>query len=145
MKIPPISKIYEAFSAIADNRITITKEEAIIKSSDYKKTYTVKWKENLYASTDNATYWQGYPGYPVIAVWLLTGILPYNSDNIKYFKNINWHELNEKNKRDYDKSINDVLNELASQNIDTEKIEEDVDNIYSEIKKLPFQIARKIK
>ena len=37
MKMPPKSKIYEAFSAIADGRINVKKNTAIIKSSNKQK------------------------------------------------------------------------------------------------------------
>ena len=70
-KIPPIAKIYEAYSCIADGRIELKDEDAKVTSSDNKKTYLVKWKDNVYSSNDNASFWQGYPGYPVIAVLML--------------------------------------------------------------------------
>lgn len=37
-KISPIEKIYEAFSAISDNRITLFENKATVYSSDKKKT-----------------------------------------------------------------------------------------------------------
>lgn len=145
MKMPPIAKIYEAFSAIADKRVKLQEESAQVTSSDSKKEYLVCWNANQISSNDNATFWQGYPGYPVIAVWLLKGQISYNSEVVKYFKNINWHEINKKNKRDYEAGVNEVLNELVMQGIDTEKIEQEVDSIYNAISKLPIQIVRKIK
>ncbi|MGI6218094.1 MAG: hypothetical protein ACOYIK_10855, partial [Coriobacteriales bacterium] len=75
-KMPPIEKVYEAWTALADGRVTLeggateagTSGKATVESSNGSKTYTVVWDADRYASTDNATYWQGYPGYPVIAV-----------------------------------------------------------------------------
>ena len=64
--------------------------------------------------------------------------------NTKNFKNINWHDINKQNKRDYQKGIEDILNTLAEKNIDTEKIEEEVDQIYQSIENLDFKIVRKI-
>ena len=72
-KLPPIEKIYEAYSAIADNRIALHENYAAVLSSDKSKEYTVGWNGNVYTSDDNATYWQGYAGYPVIAVLMEAG------------------------------------------------------------------------
>ncbi len=140
MKMPPKAKIYEAFSAIADKRIQIKDKEALVKSSDWTKEYKIKWQDNKISSTDNATFWQGYPGYPVIALWLELGIINFNKEIVFNFKNINWHELNNKYKRDYNKAVNEVINTLTNK----ETILKEVDNIYDQIAKLDFQIVRKI-
>lgn len=142
--MPPIAKIYEAFSVLADGRIKLEENKATITSSNDEKQYTVVWNENEITSNDNATVWQGYPGYPVIAVWLTKNKISYHKDVIKYFKNINWHEINKQNKRDYQKGIEDILNALREDNIDTEKIEEEVNRIYFAIENLDFKIVRKI-
>ena len=99
MKMPPKSKIYEAFSAIADGRINVKKNTAIIKSSNKQKEYYVIWNDHQITSNDNATFWQKYPGYPIIAVWLKTKQISYDESVTKFFKNINWQEQNKKNKR----------------------------------------------
>lgn len=143
-KMPPIAKIYEAFSVLADGRIKLEENKATITSSNDEKQYTVIWNENEITSNDNATFWQGYPGYPVIAVWLMKNTISYHKDVIKYFKNINWHEINKQNKRDYQKGIEDILTALREDNIDTEKIEEEVNRIYLAIENLDFKIVRKI-
>lgn len=142
--MPPVAKIYEAFSVLADGRIKLEENKATITSSNDEKQYTVVWNENEITSNDNATVWQGYPGYPVIAVWLMKNRISYQKDIIKYFKNINWHEINKQNKRDYQKGIEDILNALREDNIDTEKIEEEVNRIYLAIENLDFKIVRKI-
>ena len=74
-KVPPIEKIHEAYSAIADERVALKENEAEVKSSDLSKKYLVTWKDDTYSSNDNASYWQGYIGYPVIAVLMLQGKL----------------------------------------------------------------------
>lgn len=140
-KIPPIAKIYEAYSCITDNRIEMKENMAIVHSSDSKKTYEVKWQENNYSSTDNASFWQGYPGYPIIAVLMLQKNLPYYEECIPYFKNINWHSLNEKYKRDYDAAIEEVLNTI---NYDTNKIKEETEKTYEILKNMEINIKRKI-
>lgn len=140
-KLPPIAKIYEAFTCIADNRIEIKANEAIVSSSDGKKKYTVKWKENNYTSNDNATFWQGYPGYPVIALLMLQNKLSYKKEIATLFTNVNWHELNEKYKRNYDLAIQEVLDKI---DYNTEIIKDEVNKIYAEIKNLNILIKRKI-
>ena len=66
MKQPPKEKVYEAFSAIADGRVNMKEDHAEVTSSNGDKTYEVQWRDNMAASSDPATYWQGYPGYPLI-------------------------------------------------------------------------------
>lgn len=101
IKLPPIEKIYEAYSAIADSRVTLGENEAHVRSSNAAKEYIVTWDGDIYTSTDNATYWQGYAGYPVLAVLLLQGRLPLDRVLADQFSGIDWHTLNERHKRDY--------------------------------------------
>lgn len=75
-KLPPIEKFYEAYSALADKRVTVEGSSAIVTSSDKTKTYKVEWQDNTYSSTDNATLWQGYAGYPVLSVLILQKSFP---------------------------------------------------------------------
>lgn len=97
IKLPPIEKIPEAYTAVEDNRITLYENYAIVKSSNKEKEYLIKWNNNIYYSNDSSTYWQGYPGYPILAVLMLQGILPLNKEISSYFKNINWNKLNKEN------------------------------------------------
>lgn len=41
-KLPPIEKLYEAYSALADNRIVLSETSAEVTSSDSSKQYKVK-------------------------------------------------------------------------------------------------------
>lgn len=108
-KTTPIEKIYEAWSAVTDGRIKIAdgsnpaEGNAEVESSDHSKVYKVTWRDNgtVFTSTDNATFWQGYPGYPVIAVMMRLGLLPYAEDIAGEFSDINWTKLNSEHKRDY--------------------------------------------
>ena len=108
-KLPPIQKIYEAYSALADDRFDLRPEEATITSSDGSRTYTVRWQDGLYRSTDNATYWQGYAGYPVIVVLLLQGLLPYDAEIAGWVKGIPWKALNDAHKRDYGAALQEAF------------------------------------
>lgn len=142
MKQPPIAKVYEALTAIASNRIELKDTEALVYSSDGKKNYKVEWHENQYSSNDNATFWQGYPGYPVISVLLLQEKIPYDKELVPYLKDINWHELNEKYKRKYDEAIAEVLNSFDEKI--KEAIVQDVQKIYDELLKMDLIIVKKI-
>lgn len=141
MKLPPIEKIPEAYTAIEDNRVELFDTYAIVKSSNYEKEYLIKWKDNVYYSNDNATYWQGYIGYPIIAVLMLKGELSLNKNIVKYFKNINWNKLNKENNRDYRKSLEQILVDVS----DSERklIEEEINKVYEEIKLLDIELTKK--
>jgi len=117
-KMPPAAKAYEAMSAIADGRVCMHEGYALVDSSDHSRTYEVQWEGNAYSSTDSATYWQGYPGYPVIAVWMLQGILPHEEGAEQLLKGIAWKQLNEAHRRNYDAAAEDALTHLQQQGID---------------------------
>ncbi len=106
MKEIPISKIYEALSAIADKRVKkIDENQYLVISSDKSKAYTVILDGKIASSNDNATYWQHYAGYPILACYLYEGKLDYDKKLLSYFENISWKKLNVENKNNYDKSI----------------------------------------
>ena len=109
-KMPPIEKAYEAYSAIADGRVEMHDGYALVASSDGVKTYEVAWEGDVYSSNDNATYWQGYAGYPVLAVLILQGRLPKPTDAcLADLAGIPWNALNEAHKRDYAAAAADAL------------------------------------
>lgn len=144
-KLPPIEKIYEAYTAIADHRIDLQEGCARVRSSDGKKTYQVEWQDNLYSSTDNATYWQGYAGYPIIGILIMNGKLQVDNYIVNHFSDVNWNELNKKYKRDYRKALLEVfaVKELTQEEIHV--IEEKTAQVYEQLKSLDIQIVRKIK
>ena len=138
-KLPPIEKIYEAYSAIADGRVTLKDGYAEVFSSDRKKCYTVSFDDNVYSSNDNSTYWQGYAGYPMIAVLFLQGRLPFNKETADLFKDINWNLLNKEYKRDYHAAVHSVIEERG---LEKESIEEETRKIYESLKDLDIVIKR---
>ena len=143
-KLPPIEKIYEAYTAIADGRIEIDLQEqsATMTSSTGLKSYTVQWKDNVYSSTDNATYWQGYPGYPIIAVLMLQGKIPLDEGIAQLFAGVPWFELNKKYKRDYAQAVASVIKERG---LDSESIQAAVDEAYEALTQLDITVKRSIK
>ena len=80
LKMPPMEKIPEAYTAIEDGRINLYNDYALVKSSNNEKEYLIKWQDNIYYSNDNSTYWQGYPGYPIIAILMLQGKITLNRE-----------------------------------------------------------------
>ena len=114
-KQPPLAKVYEAYSAVADERIIIKDNEAYVTSSDYSKTYTIRFHDSTYSSNDSATIWQHYPGYPILAVWMKQGILPYAGELLPWFKGINWKALNKKYHNRYDDAIESFLKDIEQQ------------------------------
>src|SRR5699024_6319039 len=103
-KMPPIQKILEAYKASVDKHVELKNNEALVTSSNGAKTYTVSWEDNIYHSNDNATYWQGYAGYPIIAVLMLQGKIRSDQKLADNFASVNWNEMNAKFKLNYDKT-----------------------------------------
>lgn len=113
-KKPPTLKIFEALGAVVDGRINeVSDGIARVTSSDGTKTYTVRWNpttREVY-SDDNASYWQGYLGYPAIAYLMKKGVLPFDAQLAKQFAGIEWKKLNS-HFRDHEKVINYLATQL---------------------------------
>ena len=114
MKLPPEEKILEAYTAIADERITMSEDHAEVLSSDRQKAYTVRWNGTTFASSDPATYWQSYPGYPVIAVLILQGRIPADPELMEHMKGIPWKQLNDAHKRNYKAAAEEALEKIPA-------------------------------
>ncbi len=138
-KLPPIQKILEAYTAIVDNHVHLTAEQAEVTSSNESKNYTVSWDNDVYRSNDNATYWQGYAGYPVIAVLMLQGKLPYDQKLAENFKAVDWNTINKKYKRNYAKAAAEVIKEKG---LKENEVMAELGAIYEDLKKLPIIIKR---
>lgn len=114
-QLPPIAKIYEAISAIADNRVAITgPHEACVTSSSGAKCYTVRWSDDRreFTADDSASFWQGYTGYPIIAVLLALGEIPYDPALARPLAGVPWKALNVRFKRDYGAAVDSVLGDI---------------------------------
>lgn len=114
MKMPPKEKILEAYSAIADKRIEMHENSAEVHSSDASKTYLVEWDGDTFASSDPATYWQSYPGYPVLAALLKQGRLPLDEELIQPMAGIPWKKLNDAHKRDYAAAAEEAMKDIEN-------------------------------
>jgi len=60
------------------------------------------------SSNDNASYWQGYLGYPAIAVLLARGTLRASAEPTRALAGIPWKELNRRFKNDYERTAAEV-------------------------------------
>ena len=141
-KIPPISKVYEALSSIGDNHVEFVAEnKALVTSSEGDKKYNVIFDltKNRITSDDNGSKWQGYLGYPSIAVLMLKGKLPFNQDFSQALRGIKWHSLNEKFKRNYDLAIEEAKGIAAERGGDIKALEGFVDKVMEEIKEKRFE------
>lgn len=138
-KFPPKQKIFEAYTAIADDHVKLGNEQAQVTSSNEAKTYTVTFENGVYTSNDNATYWQGYAGYPIIAVLLLQGKLPFNQKLAQAFKGVNWNAENKKYKRNYSKAAAAVM---AANGIDAAKANAEMEKVFKELQQLDITIKR---
>lgn len=117
-KLPPLEKIYEAWSAIGSGRIRLLtpadaeKGAAELLSSDASKAYRLSWDGNDYRSDDNMTVWQGSPGYPILALLMLRGLLPLPEDAAKALAPVNWGALNKEAKGDWAQAAEKAFQEL---------------------------------
>lgn len=142
VKVPPIEKIHEAYSAIVDNRVVLRETEAEVSSSNYAKKYLVTWENETYSSNDNASYWKGYLGYPIIAVLMLQGKLSFDKNIAGYFKGINWKELNTQHKNNYSEVVKQIMEEFELDGINCDKINAEIEKVYQEIQQLTINTKR---
>lgn len=144
-RLPPIEKIYEALTAIADGRVKFEGDKnraegkAHVEASSSEKCYEVTWELNTYSSNDKGTYWQGYPGYPVVAVLMLQGKLPYDENLARQLSNINWKEVIRRHGNDYRAAVSEVLDKRG---IDAREAGVSAQAAFSDLERLPIAIAR---
>lgn len=141
-KVPPMQKIYEAYTVLADDRFELTPEGLTVWSSDHTKTYTVIKDGNTYRSNDNATYWQGYPGYPVIVALLLEGLLPYDAEVASWFSGVPWKALNSAARNDYDAALQEAFRLKNLNDTQIIQAEEQAGEGYEALRELPIEVGR---
>jgi hypothetical protein len=141
-KIPPKIKIYEALGCLADRRIKKENNEIHIYSSSKNKFYTIQYseKQNAIMSNDNGSYWIGYLGYPSIAYLMHIGKIKSSDKFLPSLKNIKWKDINQKFKNDFSKTEELIRNSIALQGINLKEIDEEINYILSQIKKLNLNL-----
>jgi hypothetical protein len=137
--MPPIIKVYEALGAIGDGRVRIMdSRRALVTSSDGVKTYEVEVSEDgrEISSNDNASYWQGYLGYPAIAVLLARGFYRPPANVTDALAGIPWKTLNRKFKNDYTKTLAEVDKELEQSGHDPDAVRSEAEAVLSFVRRL---------
>ncbi len=140
-KLPPIEKIAEAYSVIADKRIKQTDMDVfMVSSSNGEKEYKVTVKGNYYRSNDSATKFARYPGYPVLAVLMVQHLIPVPENLLPYLEKINWNEINKKYKRDYAKALDAALAEKGISEDTINAIKGAMKNTYNKFIELGIKV-----
>jgi len=119
--MPPIAKVYEALGAIGDGRVHIfDASHASVTSSDGSRTYRIETSADgrEISSDDNASYWQGYLGYPAIAVMIARGLFRPSPDVLKALTAIPWKEWNNRFHNDYERTLAEVMCRAEDQGFD---------------------------
>lgn len=141
-KLPPRAKVFEAFTAVADGRVRlIGPGSATVTSSQGDKVYDVTWSEDgrTVNANDNASYWQGYLGYPSIAALMAIGVLLVPESVTGPMAGIDWHSLNARHKRDYDAAIREAFGRLSERGIDTARIIRAADDVMTQLARLELE------
>jgi hypothetical protein len=146
-EMPPLAKIYEAIGALGDGRVQLEDERyASVLSSDRSKTYQVEISADrrTISSNDNASYWQGYLGYPGIAVMLKRGFCPVRTEAINALKGIPWKELNRRFRNDYHRTIKEVMRRAEERGFDPEVLAAEAETVLSKLREFaPLSGARR--
>lgn len=140
LRPPPRIKILEALGAIADGRVHCLDDAcnaARVVSSEGDRTYRVyvDIERGVAYSDDNGTRLRGYIGYPIIAVLMKKGIVPYDERIAEALRGIPWRRLNE-SLRKYALVEREVKKIAAGKGVAPSEIDAFVDKAYSVVKKL---------
>lgn len=141
-KRPHISKVYEALTAIADERIEIdSPNHARCYSSSLNKFYDITWdfECDSIMSNDNSAYFTDSLSYPMIAVLLLKNKIAYNKKALYLLRNIHWKKINQQHKNNYDKAIESVLKELEVDGVNVLWLKKEIEKIHIAVCDLPLK------
>jgi len=136
--MPPLIKVYEALGAIGDGRVRIIDDSrATVVSSEGDKSYDVETSPDLrtVASNDNASFWQGYLGYPGIAVMLARGFFRIDERAKAALTGISWKELNRRFKNDYAKTIAEIDSRLNGAGTDPADVRREAELVLEALRK----------
>ncbi len=145
-KKPHIFKIYEALTAIADDRIEINGNNAKCYSFAGDKFYDIQYDpiNGGIMSNDNSAYYTYSLSYPMIAYLMSINKIPYEKKLLDILKDICWNDINKSFKNDYDKSIKLVLGELKREGQDIDFIRNEIQKIYNFVCKLEIKTLGKL-
>jgi hypothetical protein len=138
-KMPPLIKAYEAMGALGDGRVRLQDDgRAQVTSSEGDKTYEVEVSADNreISSNDNASYWQGYLGYPAIAVLLARGFYRPPANVIDALAGIPWKELNRKFRNDYEQTLAAVNKSVEENGHDPDAVRIEAETLIEALNKL---------
>lgn len=141
-KLPPRAKVYEALSCVGSGHVEFTRPgEALVTSSEGDRKYRVIFdlEGNQISSDDNGSKWQGYLGYPSIAVLMLKGKLPFDKELSRALRDIKWNSLNRRYKRNYDLAIKEAQQIAMERGCEIAQLEQFVDRVMQEIEAKRFE------
>lgn len=147
-KLPPVEKVYEAWTAIEDGHVQLAEDgsSAAVTSSDGTKTYEVRRVEEdgrtVYRSNDNATYWQGYAGYPVIAMLMVERKLPLDLTVAGWFAGVDWHSVNAAHGNDYAAAVAQVETDRDFKKERITHAREEAERVMEALKGLDIAVGR---
>ena len=81
-------------------------------------------------------------GYPILAVLMLQGKLPFNKEVANHFKGINWKKLNTEHKNKFADAVKQILDEFEEKGIDCAPINAEINQVYEKIKTLNIKGKR---
>lgn len=121
---------------MADGRVKLKKDNlAWVYSSSGRKHYDVQFDliNNAISANDNGSYWQGYLGYPAIAVLFDKKVLPFDADLAEALINIKWKDINEKFGKNHERTEKYILDLLAERGFSKEEVKIVTDGILNRI------------
>jgi hypothetical protein len=146
--MPPIVKVYEAIGALADRRVKDSGGRTVeVVASDGKTSYVVEIDEDgrVISASDNASYWQGYIGYPGIAVMIGRGLYQPSHATLEALRGIPWREINRQFRNDWTKVINQVEQQAAERGFDPATIRADCEAALAALLRLAPLRGRRLK
>lgn len=140
LKLPPRIKVLEALGAIADGRVIKVGDYYVVTSSEGDRKYTVKVEGEKVFSNDNGTMYRNYIGYPIIAVLMLEGKLPFNKRISEALKGIDWKKLNETYKN-YSVVERIIKEKVREKGINESEIDSVIESVLNELRRHSFYKA----
>ncbi len=145
--MPPIVKAYEAMGAMGDGRVRMAGgNRATVVSSQGDKAYEVEISEDgrTVTSNDNASYWQGYLGYPAIAALIGRGMYRPPANVIDALADIPWKEINRRYRNNYAKTVAEVLKIVEERGHDPEAVRIEAEAVLQALQEFaPLKGARR--
>lgn len=146
-KKTPVEKVYEAWTAIADGRIkiaegsTVSEGSATMSSSITASIMTYAGKKMDGCSIRTTTRRIGaYAGYPILAVLMMQGRLPYDEAVAGQYAGVDWKAVNTRHRNKYAEAIAEVQTE---RNLDREQAATAARAVSDGLEDLNISVTRK--